>query len=128
MTSPTTRTLALLRRRYVADVVERWVPRQGIKRDLVGVGDVLAVHPGGRAFLLVQATTTGHVAHRPAKSRGQPALAAWLRAQGAFQVWGWRQSGRRWRVKVAVDAAAGELGRLVDTLETATNLPERTSR
>src|SRR5438046_3151706 len=58
MTSPTGRTLNLLRKLgFVADVVERTVttPDRTFKRDLFGIGDVLGVHPRDRLVLLVQA-------------------------------------------------------------------------
>ena len=99
--TPTARTLTRLRDLgYHADVVERWLPRANVRRDLFGCIDVVAVHPHDRVILGVQATTAAHVAHRLAKARGQPALAAWLRSGGQFQVWGWCRRGRRWEVKV----------------------------
>jgi hypothetical protein len=101
VTSPTARTISLLRRRgYQADVVERWLPRVDRRRDLFGFGDVLAVHPRERTFLIVQATTVGHVRHRLDKARALPELAGWLRAGGQFQVWGWAKRGKRWAVKI----------------------------
>ncbi len=106
MTSPTGRTLGRLRQLgFLAAVVESWVPFANRRRDLFGFADVLAVHPRDRLFLLVQATTAGHVAHRLHKARARPELAAWLRAGGLFEVWGWRPAGRKWAVRrVAVRA------------------------
>jgi hypothetical protein len=83
----------------MAAVVEKWIPQANVHRDLFGFADVLAVHPGRREFLLVQATTVDHVAHRLAKARGRQELAAWLRAGGKFFVWGWCQKGGHWQVK-----------------------------
>src|SRR5208282_1305404 len=98
--TPTARSLALLRRSgYVADVVERWIPGANVRRDLFGCIDVLAVRPAARAILAVQATTSDHLAHRLDKARKLPALAAWLRAGGAFEVWGWARRGKRWHVR-----------------------------
>jgi hypothetical protein len=103
MTTPNSRTLALLRRRgFTAAVVERWIPRVRRRLDLFGVGDVLAVHPQQRVILLVQATSRGHVGDRLKRARSRPELAAWLAAGGLFQVWGWAKVGRRWTVKVVV--------------------------
>jgi|HubBroStandDraft_6_1064221.scaffolds.fasta_scaffold799327_3 hypothetical protein len=99
--TPTARTLALLRRcGYRAAVVESWVPRANVRRDLFGFADVLAVaaHRDPR-FLLVQCTTAAHVAHRLAKAKGRPGLRTWLAAGGAFEVWGWARRGRRWTVR-----------------------------
>lgn len=98
--TPTARTLDLLRASgYLAETVEKWIPRANVRRDLFHVGDVLAVHAHRRpAFLLVQATTRACVQTRLAKARGRPELAVWLRAGGAFEVWGWFRRGKRWEV------------------------------
>jgi hypothetical protein len=105
MTSPTARSLALLRRSgYLAESVERWIPGANIRRDLFHVGDVLAVHPYRQpAFLLVQATSRPNVSARLAKAKASAELATWLRAGGAFEIWGWHRPGKRWEVhRVAV--------------------------
>ena len=114
--SPTARTLIHLRRRgYTADPVERFVAGagaqgRGIRRDWGRFGDVLACHPGRREILIVQATSRPNVGARLAKSRAQPALAAWLAAGGRFEVHGWALRRGRWHVKVVevrgVDLAA----------------------
>jgi hypothetical protein len=123
----------------VADVVERWIPRVNVRKDLFGVGDILAAHPRDRVILLVQATTAGHLAHRLAKAKGRPELRAWLQAGGLFQAWGWIRRGQRWLVKI-VSVQAEDLRGIVlespphrrpsrhrsldlfDTLEEAPNL------
>ena len=111
--TPTARTLTRLRDLgYTAAVVERWPPRANVRRDLFGGIDVVAVHPRDRVILGVQATTAAHVAHRLAKARALPALAAWLRSGGQFQVWGWCRRGRRWEVKV-VGVEADDLAAVV---------------
>jgi len=98
--TPTGRSLGLLRQSgYTADICERWVPHTQHRRDLFGFGDIIAVRPGAREFLIVQATTAAHVAHRLAKAQKLPALAAWLRAGGAFEVWGWFSRDGRWHVR-----------------------------
>lgn len=104
--SPTARTLHLLRREgYLPAVVERWLPGANVRQDLWGFGDVLAVHPVARAFLIVQATTLPNIASRLNKARALPALAAWLQAGGAFEVHGWVKCNGRWTAKrVAVRA------------------------
>jgi hypothetical protein len=100
MKRPMARTLHLLRREgYTADVCERFVAPLRQRRDLFGIADICAAHPGERVLLLVQATTAAHVADRLTRARGRPELAAWLRAGGAFQVWGWANRRGRWQVK-----------------------------
>jgi hypothetical protein len=107
LTSPTAHTLARLRDLgFIADVVERWLPRANRKRDLFGLADVLAVHPRDRLVLLVQATTLAHVADRLERVRSRPEAALLLRAGVGIEVWGWYERGGRWRPRrVAVRAA-----------------------
>lgn len=98
--TPTRRTLIMLRRAgWLPAVVERWLPRANLRADLWGFGDVLAVHPQERRFLIVQATTVGHVANRLSKARSRPELALWLAAGGAFEVHGWGLANGRWYCK-----------------------------
>jgi hypothetical protein len=112
--SPTARTLALLRRQgfQLAAAVERWIPGANVRKDLFGVADVLAVHPRDRLFLLVQATSADHVAHRLRKVRARPDLALWLKAGGRFEVWGWFKRAGRWKAK-RVEVRAQDLADVV---------------
>jgi len=99
-TSPTSRTVEALRAEgWTCEVVERWLPRCRIRRDLFHCGDVLAVKPGA-GVLMVQATSDDHVAHRIAKSRALPELRAFLAAGSCrFEVWGWSRRNGKWRVR-----------------------------
>jgi hypothetical protein len=97
--TPTARTLAHLRRLgYVATVVERWLPRVQRRRDAFGA-DVLAAHPRDGLVLLVQATTDDHVEARVEKARQRPEVAAWLRAGGKWECWGWTFRAGCWGVR-----------------------------
>jgi len=99
--SPTARTLELLRRcGYLAEVVERWLPRVNRRRDLFRLADVLAVHPVRREIVLVQTTTADHLAHRLAKVKALPELAGLLAAGCKISLHGWKRQGTRWRVKI----------------------------
>jgi hypothetical protein len=104
--TPTARSLAYLRRNgYLAAAVERWIAQVGKKRDLFGVGDLLAVHPKDKVFLLVQVTSLPHVGDRLKRCRARPELAVWLAAGGLFEVHGWSRRCGRWECKrVAVQA------------------------
>lgn len=110
MISPTALSLRFLRNRgFTCDPVERFIAGagehgQGIRRDWGHFGDILAVHPVDRAFLLVQATSLGNAGARLKKARLQPELFAWLQAGGSFEVHGWIKRDR-WTVKrIAVHA------------------------
>ena len=69
----------------------------GIRKDLFGFVDVLALTPDG--FLAIQSTSRPNIGTRHLKIRTQcmDAARAWLRAGGHIEVWGWRKE------KVAVD-------------------------
>jgi hypothetical protein len=97
--SPTARTLEALRRDgWTAQVVESWIPRLNVRRDLFGVGDVLAVKPGDPPLLL-QCTSGSHHAHRVGKSRQEPRLRAWLASGATFEVWSWSKVDDRWQCR-----------------------------
>ena len=104
--SPTGRTLVHLRRLgFLAAPVERWIVQVQRKVDLFGIGDVLAVHPRDRQFLIVQATSIAHVGDRLKRCQARPELSIWLQAGGMFEVWGWGKRSDKWEVKrVAVNA------------------------
>ena len=92
-TSPTARTLALLRQAgYLAEVVEKRLPKCFITRDLFGCIDVLAVRAG--EVLGIQCTSGSNVAARLSKALDTPQLRTWLAAGCGFEVWGWRKSKR----------------------------------
>ena len=96
MTSPTQRSLALLRQEgWTAAVVERWNPHAGVRQDLFGFADLVAVRAGRPGVLAVQVTTGSHQAARLRKALGVPALRAWLAAGNRFEVHGWAKAGPR---------------------------------
>ncbi len=100
MSSPTSRSLDFLRQAgYLADVTERWIAQAGVRRDLFGCIDLVAIHPRETGVLGVQATSLSNVSTRIAKAKGIPALRVWLTAGCRFEVWGWAKRGKRWRVK-----------------------------
>jgi len=100
----TARSLAVLREMgYAAEVVERFIPHTKTRKDLFGVGDVLAIHPR-EGILLVQCTSGANHAARVKKANAEPRLAVWLAAGGKFQVWSWRLAGKagkrkRWTLR-----------------------------
>jgi hypothetical protein len=97
--TPTARTLHQLRQDgWTAQSVECWIPTLKIRRDLFGVGDVLAVKPGGRP-LLIQATSDSHHAHRVGKAKKEARLRAWLGSGSRFEVWSWGKRGERWECR-----------------------------
>ena len=99
--TPTSRSLELLRELgYVPGIVERRIPgRSNVTVDFFGCVDLIAAHPSG-GILAVQATSSSNLAARVTKAAVEPRLAVWLRAGGAFEVWGWSLRGASGRRKV----------------------------
>jgi hypothetical protein len=122
-TSPTARSLALLRRRgYAAEKVEQRLPRGFVTRDLFGCIDLVACRPG--EIVGIQTTSRSNLAARRTKALGCPGLVAWLQAGGRFVLHGWGKVGARgfrktWQVSeqwltladVVPDAAVACVGR-----------------
>lgn len=93
--SPTQRTLAALRNEGVtAGIVERFnqfVGPHGIRQDLFGFIDVIAVYPDERGITGVQCCAgSGHAAHRTKIMENEHAP-AWLKAGGRIELWSWRK-------------------------------------
>jgi hypothetical protein len=104
MSSPTQRSLALLRKQgYIAQVVEKYNAFSGKKNDLFGCIDILAVKAG--EILGVQTTSADNVSARVRKSLSEPRLKVWFEAGGLFVVHGWGLRGKRgerklWRARI----------------------------
>lgn len=92
-TSPTQRTLAMLRKScsHVA-IVEKWIPQTCQRKDVWGFGDILAID-GLPGSLLVQCTSGNNVSARVHKIRDEcrEAAEAWLRAGNRIVVIGFRK-------------------------------------
>lgn len=59
LASPTQRSLKVLRDDgWLCDIVERWIPGANIRKDLFGIGDIIAIKPGVKPKL-IQVTSTG---------------------------------------------------------------------
>lgn len=98
--TPTARTLQALRADgWTAEVVERWIPGANVRRDLWGIGDVLAMRAD--ALLLVQCTSRANVSARIRKAQAEPRLRTWLHhASRRFEIWGWGKRQGRWNCRV----------------------------
>lgn len=107
--SPTQRTLSTLRAHgWTVQVVERWQSffgrkgggPPGVRVDLFGCIDILALREGDHALLAVQACRDADLSARSKKAAAQPALRLWLEAGCRFEVWGWRKHGSRWMARI----------------------------
>lgn len=99
MSSPTQRSLALMRERgYTCAVVERWNPYAKIRQDLFGFVDVLCIgEPGDTVG--VQATSYSNVSSRVAKIADAEHWPAVNRVGWRVVVQGWRKVKGRWAVR-----------------------------
>lgn len=94
--SYTQKTLKALRDlKCVCGVVEKFnthVGPYGIRQDLFGFIDIVALYPEGeRRIVGVQSTgPSGHAEHRR-KILGIPEAVTWLRAGGRIELWSWRK-------------------------------------
>ena len=99
MSSPTARSLALMRERnYVAEVVERWIPGANIRKDLWGFVDVLCLGPEGDR-IVVQATSASNVSARIKKITDSPLVGLVRKAGFQIFVHGWKKVKGRWQVR-----------------------------
>lgn len=102
--TPTQLTLRKLREDgYTAEVTERWNSHAGIRQDLFGFIDVLAVR--GSETLAVQATSAPNVSSRVTKIGDSPLVGAVREAGWTIRVWGWAKVGGRWTLKRDVDVS-----------------------
>ena len=96
-TSPTQRSLALLRRQgYRVAITEHWNSFVKRRQDLLGFIDLLAVAP---SMLAIQTTSGPNVSARIAKILELPAAREWLEAGHRIIVHGWAKRGERGAVK-----------------------------
>lgn len=98
VSSPTTRTLALLRKQgYTAGVVEKWNSHAKIRQDLFGILDIVAV--GNGETIGVQCTSYPNVSARVNKIEASEAISELRKAGWRILVHGWRKPKHRWEVR-----------------------------
>lgn len=111
-TSPTQRSLAYLRAQgLLVTITEHWnphVPRadggRGIRQDLFGFADLVALDPSMLGLLAVQTTSGANVAARVTKILALNTALVWLATGNRIVVHGWRKAGPRgkrqtWQVR-----------------------------
>lgn len=93
MSSPTQRSLALLRKTWpLVQVTERWNQFAKVRQDLFGFVDCLAV--GGDTVLAVQTTSGDNVSARLHKMETLPSVVHWLSSPSRrIVIHGWSKRG-----------------------------------
>jgi hypothetical protein len=98
--TPTARTLAQLGADgWTCAVAEAWVPGANVRRDLLGLFDVVAVRADRPGVLGIQATSRPNHAARVHKLLALPALAVWLAAGNTAEVWSWGKRSGHWQCR-----------------------------
>ena len=113
--TPTQRSTQLLRSEgWLVARVEYWNSFAKKRVDLLGFGDLLAVHPRDRLIAIVQVTTRSNVAARRRKILSLEAHRLWCAAGGVIEIHGWAPNKRlpKWdcrriRIEKGVDNADG---------------------
>ena len=80
-------------------ITERWNPFAGIRQDLFGFIDLLALDPTV-GIIGIQTTTAHNAAARRAKIEGLETLEPWIESGGIVEVWAWGQRGSRGKRKL----------------------------
>lgn len=89
--SPTENSLAVLKAQcWICEVVEKWVPRLNIRKDLFGFIDILCVKDG--QTLAVQTTSDSNVSARVRKITESEFLPEVRKAGWLVHVHGWRKA------------------------------------
>ena len=126
MTTPTSRTMNHYRRLgYSIGIVERWIAQRGIRKDLFGCIDLVAIKAGEPA-VGIQATSASNVSARINKAIAIPELRVWLATGARFIVIGWALRDDRWHPRIE-ELRLGDLGELALPIPLAT-LPRNRRR
>ena len=100
MTSPTARSLALLRKEgWTAQVVEKFNQFAMVRVDLFGCIDIVAIKTGNPGVLGIQATSRGNMSTRIKKIMALPEARLWVECSNKLEVWGWDKYKKHWRVR-----------------------------
>ena len=115
MSSPTQRTLALLRKSWpLVAITERWNPFAKVRQDLWGFVDVLCCRQD--SLLAVQTTSGSNVSARYEKIALLPSVVHWLSNPACrLVIHGWRKVGAKGKRKLwtcrEVEIVLNETGR-----------------
>jgi hypothetical protein len=80
-------------------VFERLLHHAHVRRNPVGLFDVVAVHSDRPGVLGIQTTSRANHASRVAKLLASAALPVWLTAGNAAEVWSWGKQSGPWEVR-----------------------------
>lgn len=96
--TPTSRTLNLLRKEgKLVEVVEKWNPFSGQRKDLFGFIDILAIDVENKQTWGIQCTSRSNVNARKTKicEECREASLKWLQAGNFIEIIGWSKKGAK---------------------------------
>ena len=100
-TSPTTRSLALLRKEgYTAQVVERWNPYGKVRIDLFGFVDIITIKENEDGVTGVQTTSQSNVSKRLTKILCSYEAELWSATGNKILLHGWAKKGKAGKRKL----------------------------
>ncbi len=100
MTSPTQRSLDLLRKRgYKPWVVERYIAFCKTRIDFFGIADIFAIHPDTGDMVVVQTTSMSNLGKRVRKIHEHENVALLRKAGIGIHAHGWRKLKTGWAPK-----------------------------
>jgi len=100
MKSPTELSLKLLRSEgYTCEVVERWVPAAKVRKDFLGIIDILAFKPDEFGVLGIQCTSKTNISARIKKASINKNLLFWYKSGNYFEVWGSYKEDNKWKIE-----------------------------
>ena len=102
MSSPTKRSLALLRKQgFDVGIVEKWNQWAKVRQDLFGFIDLVAMKPG-HGIYGIQTTSRANMAARRKKIQASDLALTWKASGGVILLHGWQKNRRtgRWEVLV----------------------------
>lgn len=89
MRSPTELSLKELKKcGYTCEVVERWIPMAHVRKDFLGIIDILAFKPDKFGVLGIQCTSKSNISARIKKASINKKLLDWYKSGNYFEVWG----------------------------------------
>lgn len=117
--SPTQRTIQELKKRgFKTVIVEKWNPHVGIRQDLFGIIDIIALDPY-RGVVGIQTTGSGFAGHHRkfTEEKSQECI-DWLLTPGtALEIWSWRKLKKKRGEKATYWAPRIKIYRLCDFVD-----------
>lgn len=78
------------KRGYIAEVVEKWIPKVNVRKDFIGIIDILCFSDFEIGCIGIQTTTATNHSTRKKKALAEPRLKIWLLSGQRFIIHSWK--------------------------------------